>query len=114
VKTAEESDDLVAAGGPAGQLDGPFHCLGPRIAERHAALYSAGRNPGQLFRQRHHPFVIEIRPGHVDQAGGLFLDGFHHAGMAMAGRHHGDPGVEIEKTIAVYILYHRTFAAIGH
>ena len=74
----------------------------------------AGRDFGQLLRQRHQFFVIEIGAGHVDQARGLLLDGLHHARMAMAGRDHRDSGVEIEKTIAVHILHHGAFAALRH
>ena len=57
-------------------------------------------------------FVIEIRARHVDQARRLLLDRLHHARMAVAGRHHGDAGVEIEKAVAIHVLDDRAFALL--
>ena len=56
---------------------------------------------GQLLGQGDHVLVVEIGPGHVDQPGRLVLDGFYDARMAMAGGDHGDPGIKVEKSVAI-------------
>ena len=76
VEAAEEGDDLVAAGGVAGQLDGAFHGFGAGVAEGDAPRDVAGRDFVQLFGQGDQFLVVEIGARHVDQAGGLLLDGF--------------------------------------
>ena len=81
---------LSRPGGVAGQLDRAFHRLRARVAEGHAPRHVAGRDLIQLFGQRGQFFVVEIRARHVDQAGGLLLDRFHHPRMAVAGGHHRD------------------------
>jgi hypothetical protein len=75
---------FIAPGGPSRQLDGALDGFGARIAEGNAARHIAGRDRGQLFRQRDQFLVIEIGARHVDQARGLLLDGFHHPRMAVA------------------------------
>ncbi len=114
VESAVERDDFIAAGGVARQFDGAFHGLRAGVPERHAPSDRTWRDLRQLLGQRHHLFVIEIRARHVDQAGCLFLNRVHHAGMAMAGGHHRDPGVEIQKAIAIHVLDHRPFAALAN
>ena len=43
MEAAEESDQFVAAGGVAGQLDRPFDGLGAGISERYAPCGVSGR-----------------------------------------------------------------------
>jgi hypothetical protein len=40
----------------------------------------------------------------MNQASGLFLNGFNHLGVAMPRRDHGDPGCEIEKAVPIGVL----------
>ena len=75
---------------------------------------SPGAICGQFLGQRDQLFVIEIGARHVDQAGRLLLDGLDHARVAVAGRDHGDPGIEIEKAVAVHIFDDGAFPAVGH
>ena len=39
----------------------------------------------------------------MNKLGGLFLNGLDYFGMAVAGGVYGDPGCEIQKTVAIYI-----------
>ncbi len=41
---------------------------------------------------------------------GLLLNGLHHFGMAVAGGHDGDSGVEVEEAVAVHVLHDGAFA----
>jgi hypothetical protein len=58
--------------------------------------------------------VIEIRARHVDEFGGLFLDGGDHVGMAVAGRGHGDAGREVVELVAIDVGDDDAAAALGH
>ncbi len=78
VECAVERDELLAAGVIAGQLDGGLDGLGAGVAEVDLRGHAAGRQGGQLLGQVHHVLVVEVGARHVDQAGGLALDGFDH------------------------------------
>ncbi len=114
VEAAEEGDDLVAPGSVARQLDSPLHRLRARVAEGDAARHVAGRDLIQLFGQRGEFFVVEIRPRHVDQAGGLLLNGFHHPRMAVPGGHYGDAGREIEEAVAIHVFHDGALAFLRY
>jgi hypothetical protein len=114
MKCAGKGDELVATGVVASQFHRGFVGFGARITEIHFVRALARRDCSQFFCQLDHVFVVEVRAGHVDQALGLLLDRLYHPGMAMAGRCNGDSGVEIEETVAVYVLDHRAFSARRH
>ena len=114
VECAIERDELFAAGMIAGQLDGGLNRLGAGVAEVNLARDSAGGEGGKLLGEFHHVLVVEVGARHVDQAGGLALDGFDHAGMAVAGGDYGDAGAAVEKPIAVNVLDDGSFAAGDH
>src|SRR5439155_6386306 len=92
VKAAEESDDFFAARGVARELDGALHGLGARVAERDAARNAAWGDFGKLFGQGDQLFIVEVRAGHVDQTGRLFLNRLDHLRVAVSGGHYGDAG----------------------
>ena len=114
MEASEEGDQLVAPGGIARQLDRAFDGFGAGIAERDAARSVARRDLRKFLGQGDHLFVVKVRAGHVDEAGRLPLDRFDHPGMAVAGRHHRDSGVEIEKAVAVHVLDNGAFRALRH
>src|SRR5205807_1442278 len=103
-EAAEEGDDLVAAGRVACQFDGAFHGFRAGVAETDAARHVARRDARQRLREGDHLLIVEIGPGHVDQARSLFLDGADYLGMAVSGGGDGDARVEIEEAIAIYVL----------
>ena len=72
-----------------------------------------GRYRGEPFRELDQIGIVKIRAGHVNQFGGLLLDGGDDFGMAMAGGNDGDAGGEIEENVAVHVFYHRAAAALG-
>jgi len=86
MKPANETDELRAPGIVAGQLEGSFHRFRAGVAEIDPGLLLKWSNLIQLLRQPDAHRLVEIRAGHVQVAGRLFLDGFDHAGMGMAGR----------------------------
>src|SRR5262245_43023008 len=104
MESAEERDELGAAGRIACEFDGRLDCLRARVAETHAARAVSRRDGGQLFRQSDQFLVIEISAGHVDQPRRLPLDRLDNTRMAMPGGHDRDSGVEIEEPVSIYIL----------
>ena len=58
-------------------------------------------------------FVVEVGAGHVDQFGGLVLDGLHDFGMTVAGGVDGDAGGEVEELVAVDVFDAAAAAAFG-
>jgi hypothetical protein len=60
-------------------------------------LGGAGSERRQLFGEGGESFVIEVGTGHVDQPGGLLLNGIHHPRMAVSGGDYCDAGVEVEE-----------------
>ena len=57
--------------------------------------------------------VVEVGAGHVDQFGGLLLDGGDDLGMAVAGGGDGDAGGEIEELVAVDVGDDDAASALG-
>src|SRR5207245_5908225 len=49
--------------------------------------------------------VVEVSARHVDQFGGLPLNGSNHVGMAVAGGSHGDAGGKIKELVAIHVRY---------
>ena len=68
----------------------------------------------ELLRQFHQARIVEVRAGHVNEFGGLLLDGRDHIRMAVARGYDGDSGGEIEKRVSVNILHQRASSAPGH
>ena len=96
------------------QLERSFRGFGAGVAEVDAAWRVARRDRGELFGQIHHVLVVEVGARHVNQPRCLLLNGFHDAGMAVAGRHHGDSGIEIQKAIAIHVDDHAPLATVHH
>ena len=112
VKAAVERDEFVALRVIARELHGGFDGFGAGISEIDALRALARRNGREFFGQFHHALVIEIRAGHVDQLGGLFLDGGDDLRMAMAGGDDGDARGEIEEGVAVHVFDQRAAAGL--
>ena len=58
--------------------------------------------------------VVEVGAGHVDEFGGLILDGFDDFGMTVAGGVDGDAGGEVEELVAVDVGDADAAAGFGH
>ena len=113
-KAAVEGDELVALGVILRQLDRGFDALRRRnCRSKRASASLPGAIDGELLGELRHAFVIKIGAGHVDQFGGLLLNGGDNFGMAMAGGADGDAGGKIEKHVAVNVFDHRAAAALG-
>ncbi len=111
VEASVKSDQLVASGVVARQFDRRLDRLSAGIAEIYAPGCVTWSNGGQFLRQLHHVLVVEVGPGHVDQAAGLALDRRDHVGVAVARGCHSNSGIEVEKAVAVDVFYHGAAAA---
>ena len=101
VEGAEEADDVLAAGVVAGELHGALDGFGAGVAVVEPVRAGHGRDGGEALGEGGHVFVVEVGAGHVDQLGGLILDGLDDFGVAVAGGGDGDAGGEVEELVAV-------------
>src|SRR5260370_40937206 len=97
MEAAVKCDEFVAPGGVSRQLDGAFDRLGPRIGEEDLLAFRARHGLGQAFRELRHALVIKIRTGHVNQLGGLLLNGGGNFWMAVSARSDGETRREVQK-----------------
>ena len=104
VKSAEERDDVLAAGRIARQLEARLDRLGAGVAEErpHAALNR--RDRGELLRQPHLRLVVEVGARHVQELLRLIGDRLDDVRMRMPGRVDGDAGGAVEEDVAVDVL----------
>ncbi len=109
---AGEGDEPMPARVVTRQLERRFHGLGSGVTEVDAPRRPVWRDGSQLLGQLHHVGVVEIGSGHVDQPCGLLLDGIYDTRMAVAGSHHGNSGIAIEKMIAIHVDYDGAFAPL--
>ena len=110
VIAAFELDDLVAAGGGAGQADGMHGGFGPAVAEAHHLHWKA---LADFFRKL--PFHVMRHAEHGARAQPL-LNRFHHRGMAVSGHERAEAQVVIDVVVAIEIAEVRTlpsFTKIG-
>src|SRR6202790_3606011 len=100
MEAAIERNDLVAARVITGQLDGCLNRFSAGIAEEYFLGLFTGSHGREALRQLNHVRRIKIGPGNVDQLGGLLLNRFDHAWMAMSGGDHGEPRGKTPKRVA--------------
>src|SRR5205823_1607134 len=72
---------------------------------------AAGGDFGELFGEVPLRSIVEVGPRHVQQLGGLVLDGGDDSRVAVAGGADRDAGREVEEAVAVHILHYRSIAA---
>ena len=113
VEGAEEADDVLASGVVAGELQRALDGFGAGVAVVEAVRPGHGRDGGEALGQGDHVLVVEVGAGHVDQLGGLVLDGFDDFGMTVAGGDDGDAGGEVEELVAVDVVDADAAAAFG-
>ena len=70
------------------------------------------RDSAQSLCQLGHRFVVEVGSGHVDQFGGLALNGADHFGMTVPGGCDCDASGEIEEFVSVDVFDNRSAAAL--
>src|SRR5438067_154234 len=114
MKAVKESDEAIAPGVIARQLQCRFHGFRAGIAEIDSLGEIAGSDGGKLFSHFGQQRVIEVRARHVDQHLRLALDGAYHFRMTVAGGNDCNTGAEIEESVAVYILDQHTLAAFRY
>ncbi len=113
VKAAVERDHFVALGGITRELDGAFDGFRARIGEERLFGSSARQRVHEPLGETRHTLVVKIGAGHVDEFGGLLLNGGDDFGMAMAGRTDGDAGGKIQKCIAIHVFDNCAVTAFG-
>ncbi len=104
MEAAVEGDDALAFGVVARQLHGGLDGFSTGVAVEDANGAGHGRDLLQTLGQGDHVFVIEVGARHVDQLGGLLLNGGHHLRMAVSGGGHGDAGGEVQKLVAIDVF----------
>ena len=114
MEAAEEADDVLAAGVVAGELHGALDGLGAGVAVVEAVRAGHGGDGGEALGQRGHVLVVEVGAGHVDEFGGLVLNGLDYFGMTVAGGVDGDAGGEVEELVAVDVGDADAAAGLGH
>ncbi len=103
-----ERNDFVATRVITSQFDGCLNRLGAGIAEEYLfGLFPRGHGR-EALGQVNHVRRIKIGTGNVEQFGGLLLNRFDHARMAMSRGHHRDARGKIQKGVAVNVLHDRT------
>ena len=110
VKAAIKGDDLVAARMVSRQLDGRFDGFRAGISKINFLRLFAGSHGGEPLGKFHHVREIEIRAGNMDQLGGLLLNRFDNARVAMPRGDDGDARGKIQKHVSVHVLDHRAAA----
>ena len=114
VEASVEGDDFVAPRVVPRQLDGRLDRFGAGISEINFLRFLAGSDGRKPLGKLHHVRQIKIRAGNVNQFGGLFLNGFDNARMAMPRGDDGDARGKIQEHIAVHVLDHRAAAGFRH
>src|ERR1035437_7138223 len=109
---AQESYEVLALGDVPGQLDRALDRLSPGVAEEDAALLLHRHDAGQLGTRLRVDRDVEVGAV-MDQLAGLVPDRRHHVRVAVAGRGDRDAGVEVEKEVAVDVLYRAALAPRG-
>ena len=113
MKGPEEGDHPLPFCFIPGKFKCSLHGLGAGICEKDPLFKFPRRELGQLVSQFHLGFVIKVRPRHVEEFFGLFLNGADHLGMTMAGGSDGNACRKIKEDVAIRILHPNTAAAMG-
>src|SRR6185437_3311957 len=113
VKGSEEGDNVLPPGVVTGDLQGALNGLGPGVAVVKTMRAGHGRDSRQPLGKRHQRLIVEVRAGHVDQLGGLVLNGLHHFRMTMACRDDGDSGGKVQELVAVHVFHANAAPALG-
>ncbi len=103
-----ERNDFVATCVITSQFDGCLNRFGAGIAEEYFFGLFPGGHGREALGQVNHVRRIKIGTGNVEQFGGLLLNRFDHARMAMSRGNHRDARRKVQKGIAVNVLHDRT------
>ena len=104
MKAAEESDEFFASRRVHRQLQSSLDSFGAAVGKMRLRRSRDRNDLIKFLGQLRHLPIVKVRPAHVNQLCGLFLNRSNDFGMTVSGRTHGDAGVAIEKKIAVNIL----------
>ena len=103
VVTAVKTDNVVFAGGCAGNLDRVFQRLGAGVGQHDLAVSFHRHHFAQLLGQLHVALVGHHRLAGVHQFVELRLDGLNHLGMSMADVQYADTAGEIDHAFAICV-----------
>ena len=106
VERLEHADQVLTAGGEARELDRRLNRLGARVRQERSSRAAAER------RHLIQPFTYlrigreeEVARRVMEQLGRLTVDGVNHRRVAVSGRRHRDPRVQIQEDVAVDVLH---------
>ena len=103
VKRPDERDIARPSGGIARELHGALDRLGAGVREEDTRRRARQDPVLQSLRQLDLRRVVEVRPGHVDEAFRLLLDRGDNLRVGVARGDDGDAGREVEEPVAVHV-----------
>jgi len=104
VEAVEEGDELLPPGRVHRQLERGLDGLGAAVGEVRPGGAGHGHDLFELAAEVRHVAVVVVGAAHVDEAGGLLLDGADDLRVAVAGGADGDAGVTVEEGVAVDVF----------
>ena len=104
MKTIEEGDELLAAGGVHREFQCRLHGLRAAIREMRFRRRRHRDNLIKFFCEGGHVTIVIIGATHVNQLPYLVLNRTHYLGMAVASGTDSDSRIAVEKGIAVDIF----------
>jgi hypothetical protein len=97
----------------AGELYRRFDAFRTRIGHKGHRIIQERGNFVEFLAQLY-PLLVIVVSGNVDKFFGLLLDRFHHLRVTVAGCDNGNPGREIQETVAIHIPHFSSFSMIHH
>src|SRR6185312_464601 len=98
-----EGDDVLALGVITRELQGALNRFRAGVAVIDFMRAGHGGDLRQPLGKGNHAFIIKIGTRHVDEFGGLLLDGGDDFGMTVPSGCDGDAGGEIEEVVTVHV-----------
>ena len=114
MKAALEGDDGGALGRQARNLDGVLDRLGARVEEDRATRAAEGCGRDQPLGNGRVDLVGDDREIGVQEAPGLFANGFDHVRVRMPDRETADPARQVEQPVAVHVGHDRAQGRVDH
>src|ERR1700681_843993 len=114
MKAAKERNELLAPRGMHGELQSCLDSFSAAVGEMSPRRSRDGHDLVELLGQFRHALVVIIGAAHVNQLGGLVLNRAYDFRMAMPGRTDRNPGVTVQKNVAINVFDPDAGGALGY